>query len=157
SPSWLGGRSPRHVRREKIAPQRSQALGSRSRPVLSSPARLFPVAVWLRLRLRKSARVDMTSRRAVAVPSDRRPPSPRPSRDGDDSDPSHSEPRQPVSPFGIGNQRASRRGGKAPYWQGSCDVGITKGDASMTDQAHWMNDITSIRQMRDELRLKAHL
>ena len=27
----------------------------------------------------------------------------------------------------------------------------------MTERAHWMNDVTSIRQMRDELRLKAHL
>ena len=27
----------------------------------------------------------------------------------------------------------------------------------MTDRAHWMNDVTSVRQMRDELRLKANL
>ena len=27
----------------------------------------------------------------------------------------------------------------------------------MTDRAHWMNDLTSVRQMRDELRLKASL
>ena len=27
----------------------------------------------------------------------------------------------------------------------------------MTDRAHWMNDVTSVRQMRDELRLKASL
>jgi len=27
----------------------------------------------------------------------------------------------------------------------------------MTERAHWMNDVTSIRQMRDELRLKASL
>ena len=27
----------------------------------------------------------------------------------------------------------------------------------MTDRAHWMNDVTSVRQMRDELRLKATL
>ena len=27
----------------------------------------------------------------------------------------------------------------------------------MTERANWMNDVTSIRQMRDELRLKAHL
>ena len=27
----------------------------------------------------------------------------------------------------------------------------------MTDRAHWMNDVTSVRQMRDELRLKAAL
>ena len=27
----------------------------------------------------------------------------------------------------------------------------------MTHQAHWMNDVESVRQMRDELRLKAHL
>jgi hypothetical protein len=28
---------------------------------------------------------------------------------------------------------------------------------AMTDRAHWMNDVTSVRQIRDELRLKAHL
>jgi hypothetical protein len=27
----------------------------------------------------------------------------------------------------------------------------------MTERAHWMNDVTNVRQMRDELRLKAHL
>jgi len=27
----------------------------------------------------------------------------------------------------------------------------------MTDRAHWMNDVGSVRQIRDELRLKAHL
>ena len=27
----------------------------------------------------------------------------------------------------------------------------------MTERAHWMNDVTSVQQMRDELRLKAHL
>lgn len=27
----------------------------------------------------------------------------------------------------------------------------------MTERAHWMNDLTSVRQMRDELRLKANL
>jgi len=27
----------------------------------------------------------------------------------------------------------------------------------MTERAHWMNDVTSVRQMRDELRLKASL
>jgi hypothetical protein len=27
----------------------------------------------------------------------------------------------------------------------------------MTERAHWMNDVTSVRQMRDELRLKAGL
>jgi len=27
----------------------------------------------------------------------------------------------------------------------------------MTDRSHWMSDVTSVRQMRDELRLKAHL
>ncbi len=27
----------------------------------------------------------------------------------------------------------------------------------MTERAHWMNDVSSVRQMRDELRLKAHL
>jgi hypothetical protein len=27
----------------------------------------------------------------------------------------------------------------------------------MTDRVHWMNDVTSVRQMRDELQLKVHL
>jgi hypothetical protein len=27
----------------------------------------------------------------------------------------------------------------------------------MTDRAHWMNDVSSLRQIRDELLLKAHL
>jgi hypothetical protein len=27
----------------------------------------------------------------------------------------------------------------------------------MTERVHWMNDVASVRQMRDELRLKAHL
>lgn len=27
----------------------------------------------------------------------------------------------------------------------------------MTDRAHWMNEVTSVRQMRDELLLKANL
>ena len=27
----------------------------------------------------------------------------------------------------------------------------------MSERAHWMNDVASVRQMRDELRLKAHL
>ena len=27
----------------------------------------------------------------------------------------------------------------------------------MAERAHWMNDVTSVRQMRDELRLKTHL
>jgi len=27
----------------------------------------------------------------------------------------------------------------------------------MTERPHWMNDVTSVRQMRDELRLKASL
>ena len=27
----------------------------------------------------------------------------------------------------------------------------------MTERAHWMNDVASVRQMRDELRLKASL
>jgi hypothetical protein len=30
-------------------------------------------------------------------------------------------------------------------------------EAAMTEREHWMNDVTSVRQMRDELRLKANL